>query len=236
MAAAFSAHSDDLRERLQEPLWRDRSAATDPPATPDGTCWLSLGLGALLPASGEDERANALCRDELLFTVTDTYMPGPEYTVYDIAPPGVPLSSEGGVVNREVLLMANAVIGGMMPEPGAAERGRETARIRQRLHDAGPRQVELPLSPEQLGISTPALLVPDPFPPRVLRFTNAAPFDATHPLEGVTIVGAGAVLDRLRRASRGVAIDQACRLLVLTMIEGVIVAVHDEAKGLGSRE
>jgi hypothetical protein len=44
------------------------------------------------------------------------------------------------------------------------------------------------------------------------------PFDETHPLEGVMLLGAGRVLDRLRCEPRSKAIDTARSLLALTML------------------
>ncbi len=181
---------------------------------------MSIGLGAFLPASGRDERESSLGRDELLFTVTDTNAPGPYYAVYELVPVGA-LSRAAGTTGSEVVVVAHGDGFGIITDEA------ECARILRRVTELGARGVVVPLSAEILGVPTPALLVPDPCSTTQLSFMAMEPFDETHPLEGVTLLGAGGVLDRLRCEPRSGAIDLARSLLALTMIEGIVVAAVD---------
>ena len=143
--------------------------------------------------------------------------------MHELAPAAALSSPAGtvGTVGSEVVVAARGDWFGAMTDAAGG------AKILRRVTEVGARDVVLPLSAQELGVPAPALLVPDPCSTVRLSFTAMEPFDETHPLEGVTLLGAGRVLDRLRCEHRSDAIDTARSLLALTMIEGVVAAVVD---------
>jgi hypothetical protein len=172
------------------PEWVERVEDRAPRAAPMKVR-LSLGLASLL-ADPEGDLPGDWNRDELLFHILDWM--GQEarpagYEVREVL--GAHLSRlivKDGETG-DLVVRAFDDVGGAMPADAAAPLLAKTRAVHS--------QVELPFDPERLGLSLPAIIVPDPYPrQQPIKFRTA------NPLNGVIVHQVSDVLARVRSLNR----------------------------------
>jgi hypothetical protein len=128
-------------------------------------------------------------RDDLLFQLLDHHDPGNGYSVREILDADVPRVSASAGETGELVVSAAQGVGGAM---AAAEAGPILEQAR-----AVAAQLETWVPAERLGLTLPAILVPDPYlDQRPIRLGD------DHPLRGVVVHGIGDVLARVRSLNR----------------------------------
>lgn len=169
------------------PEWVERSEGIAPVKRVP-VARLSLGLASLL-ANPEGELPGGWSRDDLLFHITDHHNPGPAYSVREVMGAHIPRVSASANEEGELVITAAQGVGGTMPSGEAAAL---LAKVRQ-----APTQADIWVTPERLGLTLPAIIVPDPYlDQRPMRMGD------DHPLRGVVVHAVGDVMARVRSLNR----------------------------------
>jgi hypothetical protein len=172
------------------PEWVERVEARPPRVHPT-KLQLSLGLASLL-ADPEGDLPDGWCRDDLLYHLIDWMEQETRPTDYEVREVlGAHLarvSARPGEAGDLVVTAADGVGGAMAVDQAAPLLARARA-VRP--------QVELPFDPERLGLSLPAIIVPDPYPRQ-----QPIKFGKGHPLDGVIVHQVSDVLARVRSLNR----------------------------------
>jgi hypothetical protein len=172
------------------PEWVERVEGQAPRVSPT-MLQLSLGLASLL-ADPEGDLPGDWNRDELLFHILDWMEQETRPAGYEVREVlGAHLSrlvKKPGETGDLVVRAFDDVVGAM-PDDQAAP-------LLARAHAVRP-QVELPFDPERLGLSLPAIIVPDPYPRQ-----QPINFGQEHPLDGVIVHQVSDVLARVRSLNR----------------------------------
>jgi hypothetical protein len=171
------------------PEWVERVEGRAPRVVPV-KLRLSLGLASLL-ADPEGELPGGWRRDDLVHHVVDwldeEHRPG--YEVREVLGAHLPRVSAREGETGDLVVRAFDDIGGAMPAEAAAPL---LARVR-----AVRPVVELPIDPDRLGLSLPAIIAPDPYPrQRPIQFSRP------NPLNGVIVHPVSDVLARVRSLNR----------------------------------
>jgi hypothetical protein len=148
---------------------------------------LSLGLANLL-ADPEGDLPGDWNRDELLFHILDWM--GQEtrpagYEVREVLGAHLSRLVKKAGETGDLVVRAFDDVGGAMAADQAAPLLARARAVRP--------QVELPFDPERLGLSLPAIIVPDPYPRQ-----QPIKFGQGHPLDGVIVHQVSDVLARVR--------------------------------------
>jgi len=152
---------------------------------------LSLGLASLL-ADPEGELPGEWNRDELLFHILDWM--GQEarpagYEVREVLAAHLSRLIVKDGETGDLVVRAFDDVGGAMPADEAAPLLAKTRAVRA--------QVELAFDPDRLGLSLPAIIVPDPYPrQQPIKFRTA------NPLNGAIVHQVSDVLARVRSLNR----------------------------------
>jgi hypothetical protein len=172
------------------PEWVERALGRAPRVAPT-KLQLSLGLASLL-ADPEGDLPEDWNRDELLFHLLDWMEQETRPAGYEVREVlGAHLSRlmvKDGETG-DLVVRAFDDVGGAMPAEQAAPLLARTRAVRP--------QVELPFDPERLGLSLPAIIVPDPYPRQ-----QPIKFGEAHPLNGVIVHPVSDVLARVRSHNR----------------------------------
>jgi hypothetical protein len=152
---------------------------------------LSLGLANLL-ADPEGDLPGDWNRDELLFHILDWM--GQEtrpagYEVREVLGAHLSRLVKKAGETGDLVVRAFDDIGGAMADDRAVPLLARARAVRP--------QVELPFDPERLGLSLPAIIVPDPYPRQ-----QPIKFGQGHPLDGVIVHQVSDVLARVRSLNR----------------------------------
>jgi len=172
------------------PEWVERVEGRAPRVHPPQVR-LSLGLASLL-ADPEGDLPGDWNRDELLFHILDWMGQETRPAGYEVrevlgAHRSRLIVKEGEI--GDLVVRAFDDVGGAMPADQAAPLLARARAVRA--------QVELPFDPERLGLSLPAIIVPDPYPRQ-----QPIKFGKGHPLDGVIVHQVSDALARVRSLNR----------------------------------
>jgi MoxR domain in the MoxR-vWA-beta-propeller ternary systems len=152
---------------------------------------LSLGLASLL-ADPEGDLPGDWNRDELLLHILD-------WMEQETRPAGYEVREVLGARLSRLVKKAGEtgdLVVRAFDDVGGAMAADQAAPLLARARAVRP-QVELPFDPERLGLSLPAIIVPDPYPRQ-----QPIKFGQGHPLDGVIVHQVSDVLARVRSLNR----------------------------------
>ncbi len=169
------------------PEWMERAEGRAPVSRPVTTV-VSLGLANLL-ADPEGELPGGWRRDDLLSHLLDHHRSAPDYEIREILGAHVDRVSATAGEHGDLVVTAAPGTGGAMRAAEAAPLLAKVAAVSLRC--------ELCVAAERVGLTLPAIIVPDPYPEqRPLKFKE------DHPLRGVVVHAVGDVLARVRSLNR----------------------------------
>jgi hypothetical protein len=167
-------------ERIR-PEWVERAEGVAP-VTRGASVRFERGLAQLAGALGDWTR-------DLLFHLLDHHDPGDGYSVREILDADLPRVSASAGETGELVVGVQQGVGGAMASA-------EAAPILEKAHAVAAR-AETWVPAERLGLTLPAVIVPDPYlDQRPIRLGD------DHPLRGVVVHGVGDVLARVRSLNR----------------------------------